>query len=77
MQKPHRIIRPATRNVGEPSSKYGYDRDGKQFEADLKAHAERGEFLWNEFISFMKSHEVTPGELRSMFTRYYEEFLEG
>lgn len=75
MQKPHRIIRHTTRNVGDPSSKYGYDRDGKQFEADMKARKERSEFLWNEFVSFMKSHDVTPPELRSMFTRYYEEFL--
>ena len=74
--KPHRIIKNPTRNVGEPSSKYGYDRDGKQFEADLKAHEERHNYLWAEFIGFMKSHDVTPPELRAMFTRYYEEFLE-
>ena len=58
--------------VGELSSKYAYDYDGSQFEADIKAHKERYEFLWNEFIGFMKSHNVDPRELRSMFTRYYE-----
>ena len=62
--------------VGELSSKYAYDRDGSQFEADMKRHAERAEFLWNEFVEFMKSHDVNPRELRSMFTRYYEEFLQ-
>ena len=75
MIKPHRVIRPTTKRVGDPSSKYGYDPNGEQFEADLKAHEERYNFLWNEFISFMKSHNVTPSELRSMFTRYYEEFI--
>lgn len=61
--------------VGETSSKYGFPGGGEQFISDLKAHEERCEFLWDEFVSFMKSHNVTPSELRSMFTRYYEEFL--
>ena len=61
--------------VGETSSKYGFPGGDEQFIADLKVHEERYEFLWGEFISFMKSHNVTPSELRSMFTRYYEEFL--
>ena len=73
--KPHRIIKNPTRNVGEPSSKYGYDRDGSKFEADMKAHKERYEWLWSEFVEFMLSHNVRPDELRSMFTRYYEEYL--
>lgn len=77
MQKPHRIIRPITRNVGDPCSKYGYDRNGEQFEKDIQAHIERGEYLWNEFVEFMKSHDATPEEFRSMFIRYYEEFLKG
>ena len=75
MQKPHRVIRPATRNVGDPSSKYGYDRDGKQFEADIQAHKERSDFLWSEFVQFMKDHQTTPEEFRGMFARYYEEFI--
>lgn len=62
--------------VGELSSKYAYDHDGSQFEADMKAHKERAEYLWAEFVDFMKSHNVDPKELRSMFTRYYEEFLQ-
>ena len=36
--KPHRIIRKPTRNVGDPSSKYGYDRTGEQFEKLSKLH---------------------------------------
>lgn len=75
--KPHRIIRNPTRNVGDPSSKYGYDRTGEQFEKDIQAHIERGEYLWNEFIEFIKSHNATPDEFRDMFMRYYEEFLKG
>lgn len=77
MQKSHRIIRPVTRNVGDPCSKYGYDRNGEQFEKDIQAHIERGEYLWNEFVEFMKSHNATPSEFRTMFARYYEEYLKG
>ncbi len=73
--KPHRIIKNPTSYVGEPSSKYGYDRTGEQFKADMQAHKERGEFLWSEFVSFMKSHDATPDDFRVMFTRYYDEFL--
>lgn len=73
--KPHRIIKNPTRNVGEPSSKYGYDRDGSKFEADMQAHKDRHEWLWKEFVEFMDSHNIRPDELRSMFVRYYEEFL--
>ena len=66
----------AERNkVGETSSKYGYPGGGDRFISDCKAHEERYEFLWSKFIEFMKSHNVTPSELRSMFTKYYEEFL--
>lgn len=75
MQKPHRVIRPTTRNVGDPSSKYGYDRDGKQFAADIQAHKDRADFLWSEFVQFMKDHGATPEEFRGMFARYYEEYL--
>lgn len=61
--------------VGETSSKYGFPGGGEKFMEDCKAHEERYNFLWNEFVDFMKCHDVTPTELRSMFTRYYEEFL--
>lgn len=61
--------------IGETSSKYGYPGGGEKFTADLKAHEERYNFLWDEFVAFMKSHDVNPAEFRSMFIRYYEEFL--
>lgn len=64
-----------TNKVGETSSKYGYPGGDVQFIADLQKHEERFNFLWSEFIDFMRSHNVTPSELRSMFTKYYEEFL--
>ena len=63
--------------VGETSSKYGYPNGGDLFMKDMQFHEERHNFLWNEFIDFMKSHDVTPSELRVMFTKYYEEFFEG
>lgn len=64
-----------TRHVGEPSSKYGYDPRGELFERDMKAHLDRCDWLWTEFVDFMKTHDVNPAELRWMFTEYYEQFL--
>lgn len=64
------------RRVGELSSKYAYDYDGSQFDADMLAHQKRAEFLWSAFVDFMKQNKVNPRELRYMFTRYYEEFVE-
>ena len=61
--------------IGDPSSKYGYDRTGEQFERDILAGIERAEYLWTEFVAFMQAHDVKPSDLRQMFTRYYEEFL--
>lgn len=61
--------------VGEVSSKYGYDKDGKQFEADIQASLDREEYLWRAFVSFMKEHAVDPRELRGMFTKYYNEYI--
>lgn len=61
--------------VGETSSKYGYPGGGDQFIRDMQAHEKRYNQLWDDFIKFMKDHDVTPSELRSMFSRYYEEFL--
>lgn len=62
--------------VGETSSKYGYPGGGDLFIADCNKRAERYAFLWKEFVDFMKSHDVRPDELRQMFARYYEEFIE-
>lgn len=62
--------------IGDPCHKYGYSNGGELFEADMKAHEERYNFLWNEFVTFMKSHNATPDEFRGMFTRYYEEFIQ-
>lgn len=70
------ILRVAkTNKVGETSSKYGFPNGGDLFIKDIQSHEDRYNFLWIEFIDFMKSHNVTPSELRRMFTRYYEEFL--
>lgn len=63
--------------IGEVSSKYGYDRDGSQFEADIKAHYEHGEALYKSFVEWMKTQDVTPGQFRRLFLRYYEEFVKG
>ena len=70
-----RNLNPRKNGIGEPSSKYGYDRDGSQFDADIERNNQRYEYLWTEFVSFMADHDVKPCELRTMFTRYYEEYL--
>ena len=62
--------------VGDPSSKYGYDRDGSQFNADIEANAEKYQKLWYDFVEWMQSKDVDPRIFRCMFTRYYEEFLQ-
>lgn len=63
--------------IGDPSSKYGYDRTGEQFEKDVQANRERSEANWKAFVEFMQSRKVDPRQFRDMFIRYYEEFLEG
>lgn len=70
-----RNLNPRKRGIGEPSSKYGYDRDGSQFDADIERNNQWNEYLWTEFVSFMADHDVKPSELRTMFIRYYEEYL--
>ena len=70
-----RNLNPRKNGIGEPSSKYGYDRDGSQFDADIERNNQRNEYLWAEFVAFMADHDVKPSELRTMFTRYYEEYL--
>ena len=65
------------RNVGELSSKYAYDRDGKQFEADIQRHIEETEKLYVEFVKWMKNKGVTPDKFRALFRRYYDEFIKG
>ena len=68
-------LNPRKHGIGEPSSKYGYDRAGSQFDADIERNNQRNEYLWAEFVAFMADHDVKPSELRTMFTRYYEEYL--
>jgi hypothetical protein len=65
------------RNVGELSSKYAYDRDGKQFEADIQRHIDEIEQLYADFVEWMKSKNVTPDKFRRLFKRYYDEFIGG
>lgn len=63
------------RKVGEVSSKYGYDKDSKRFEFDIQKDIARSQYLWEEFINFIKSHNATPDEFRNLFARYYDEFI--
>lgn len=64
-----------SQQIGDPSSEYGMPNGGERFAEALQKKQERAEYLWTEFVNFMRGHNVTPSELRAMFTRYYEEFL--
>ena len=59
--------------VGEASSKYGYNPE--QFDKDLEARKARSDALWEDFLEWMKRHEVTPDEARVLFRRLFEEYL--
>ena len=61
--------------VGEVSSKYGYDKDGTQFEADVQKRFEEYEALYKDFVAWMQSKNVDPRKFRNMFMQYYEEYL--
>ena len=63
------------RNVGELSSKYAYDKDGKQFEADIQRHIDESEKIYAEFVEWMKTKEISPDKFRALFRRYYDEFI--
>jgi|GEM_PF-6626489 len=63
------------RNVGDPSSKYGYDKDGKQFEADIQKHIDDSEKLYVEFKEWIMKKQVTPDKFRNLFRKYYDEFI--
>ncbi len=65
-----------SRYVGELSSKYAYDKDGKQFEADIQQHIDNYDKLYSEFKEWMSVHNVTPDKFRGLFRRYYAEFIE-
>jgi predicted restriction endonuclease len=67
---------PKNNGIGEPSSKYGYDKTGEQFNRDMQEHKERSDALWSAFVQFMKEHCEDPRDVRAMFTRYYEEFCQ-
>ncbi len=69
------VVKFRNNGIGEVSSKYGYDRDGSQFEADIKANQERAAALYADFVEWMKTKDVSPDAFRYMFTRYYEEFM--
>ncbi len=62
------------KNVGDPSSKYGYDKGGKQFEKDIKAHIQRSEENYSALIEFAKSRGLTPESLRKLLFRLIQEF---
>lgn len=67
----------ARRGVGEVSSKYGLPGGGEQFERDIARHIAESEALYDEFVEWMKDHQVNPSTVRSMFVRFYYEFFGG
>ncbi len=63
------------KRIGDPSSEFGMPDGDERFIKKVTERAERHEKLWKDFVSFMIDHEVRPDELRTMFTRYYIEYL--
>ena len=62
------------RSVGEPSSKYGYDKGGKQFEKDIQEHIQKDKENYAALIEFAKNRGITPETLRKMLFRLIQEF---
>jgi hypothetical protein len=63
------------KNVGDPSSKYGFDKSGKQFEADIQKHINESEKLYEDFKEWIKQKQITPDKFRFLFCKYYDEFI--
>lgn len=63
------------KGIGDPSSKYAYDRDGKQFEKDIQKRIEDSEQLYEDFKKWMAEKSVTPQMFRALFRKYYDEFI--
>lgn len=64
------------KRIGDPSSEFGMPDGDERFEQRLQEHFDRAESLWNDFVDFMQTHNVRPDELRQMFVRYHEKFLQ-
>lgn len=64
------------KRIGDPSSEFGMTDGDERFEQRLRERSDRAESLWNGFVDFMQTHNVRPDELRQMFVRYHEEFLQ-
>lgn len=73
---PKYICKFVRNGIGDPSSKYAFDRYGKQFEVDVQRHIDESERLYADFVKWMKSKKVTPEKFRMLFQKYYEEFVE-
>lgn len=61
------------RNVGELSSKYAFDKDGKQFEADIQAHIDRSKENYEALITFAKERKLDPRDLKKLLIKLIEE----
>jgi hypothetical protein len=57
------------RNVGELSSKYAYDRDGKQFEVDIQAHFDKLSADYAALIEWAQERRITPDDLKSLLRK--------
>lgn len=74
---PKYVCKWVSNGIGDPSSKYAFDKGGKQFEADIQRHFDEAEQLYSDFKEWMKSKNVTPEQFRSLFSKYYDEFIKG
>jgi hypothetical protein len=59
--------------VGELSSKYAYDKSGKQFEEDIQKSIDECEANYKALVEFAKSRDLTPDKLKKLVIRLIEE----
>lgn len=65
----------ANSKIGDPSSEFGYDRTGEQFEAKLRKRKEEYDQLYAEFVEWMKTKVKRPEWYLQLFHRYYDEYI--
>lgn len=56
--------------IGDPSSKYAYDRKGEQFEADIQRHIDKGEQLLQYSTTTEPIQAVAPKPKKTYVTLY-------
>jgi len=72
MKNNDRVLR-GFKNIGDTSSKYG--NCPEKFDNDIERHKEETEKLYTDFIEWIREKKIDPLKFRSLFMRYYEDFI--